>query len=261
MVFLLISMPFTLSHAVLAPPLVKLSGNRLPLAALAVGCMVPDLIRLFNSQLAGSTHQWSAMIYPNLWIGLGFTLLWYVIYRPALYRFLGIQKPLNLHTPVQVLLFLFASCLAIMIGTATHILWDGLTHVDGRTFAFHHFLSQKVTLWGAVYPMHMLLQIGSSIVALPVLGGFAWRYYQRYRQYRPVSSKIKRYFWSMFILAFCLGSWSVFDYLKYFDQALIISELYYFTGKSINEFSQAALTVLSLGCMLFLFLDRHRAMD
>jgi hypothetical protein len=40
-------MPFTLSHAVLAPPLAKLSRHTLPTAALAIGCMVPDLIRLF----------------------------------------------------------------------------------------------------------------------------------------------------------------------------------------------------------------------
>ena len=42
-------MPFTISHAVLAPPLSKLSGGRLPIAALAIGCMVPDLFRLFTN--------------------------------------------------------------------------------------------------------------------------------------------------------------------------------------------------------------------
>ena len=50
-------MPFTLSHAVLAPPLAKLSGNRLPLAALAIGCMVPDLIRLFVADAAGNNAR------------------------------------------------------------------------------------------------------------------------------------------------------------------------------------------------------------
>ena len=39
-------MPFTLSHAILAPPLSKLSGNRLPIAALAIGTMTPDLYRV-----------------------------------------------------------------------------------------------------------------------------------------------------------------------------------------------------------------------
>ena len=41
-------MPFTISHAVLAPPLAKLSGDRLPIAAIAIGCMTPDLHRLFT---------------------------------------------------------------------------------------------------------------------------------------------------------------------------------------------------------------------
>ncbi|WP_416172827.1 DUF4184 family protein, partial [Escherichia coli] len=39
-------MPFTLSHAILAPPIAKLSDQRLPVAALAIGCMTPDLFRL-----------------------------------------------------------------------------------------------------------------------------------------------------------------------------------------------------------------------
>jgi hypothetical protein len=37
-------MPFTISHAVLAPPLAKLSGDRLPIAAIAIGSMTPIFI-------------------------------------------------------------------------------------------------------------------------------------------------------------------------------------------------------------------------
>lgn len=254
-------MPFTLSHAVLAPPLAKLSGNRLPLAALAIGCMVPDLIRLFVADAAGYTHQWASILHPNLWIGLAFTLVWYLIYRPALYRFLGIHKPLNIHTPLQALIFLVSCSIAILLGTATHILWDGLTHADYRTFAFYNFLSQDITLFGNTYPVHLVLQIGTSILALPVLFWFSWRYYLHYRQHLKVSSKIKNYFWILFGLAFLAGAWSVYDYLSYFKPELISSELYFFTGKSINEFSQASLAIFSLGCILFLILDRKHLMD
>ena len=89
-------MPFTISHVVLAPPISKLTGYRLPISALAIGCMVPDLVRLFTSEDIHSTHLWSAWLYPNLLIGLGFCLLWYLIFRPACFRFLGIHKPIKI---------------------------------------------------------------------------------------------------------------------------------------------------------------------
>ncbi|ENU25615.1 hypothetical protein F992_03359 [Acinetobacter modestus] len=65
-------MPFTLSHAVLAPPLSKLSKGHLPVAALAIGCMTPDLHRLFTQETIALTHQWSGILFPNLPIGLFF---------------------------------------------------------------------------------------------------------------------------------------------------------------------------------------------
>ena len=156
-------MPFTLSHAVLAPPLSKLTGHRLPIAALAIGCMVPDLIRLFSNSQDAHTHLWRALIQPDLWMGLAFALLWYALYRPVIYRFLGIRHDLALHSFSSAIRFFISISLAILLGTATHIIWDGLTHVDFRTFAFHDWLSQNITLFQYSYPLHRILQIGSSI--------------------------------------------------------------------------------------------------
>ena len=137
-------MPFTLSHAVLAPPISKLTGHALPIAALAIGCMVPDLIRLFIDDQGNTTHLWTSIIYPDLWIGLGFCLLWYLIYRPVIYRFFGIQHDLKIDAFWSAVKFLIGVICAVIIGTATHIIWDGLTHVDFRTFAFKAFLSQNM---------------------------------------------------------------------------------------------------------------------
>ena len=58
-------MPFTLSHAVLAPPLARLSRGHLPIAALAIGCMTPDLYRLFTTETIALTHQWSGILFPQ----------------------------------------------------------------------------------------------------------------------------------------------------------------------------------------------------
>ena len=98
-------MPFTLSHAVLAPPLSKFSKGQLPIAALAIGCMAPDLYRLFTTETIALTHQWSGVLFPNLPIGLFFCLLWYLLYRPVIYRVLAIQHSLNIHSFDQFVAF------------------------------------------------------------------------------------------------------------------------------------------------------------
>ena len=138
-------MPFTLSHAVLAPPLSKLSKGHLPVAALAIGCMTPDLHRLFTQETIALTHQWSGILFPNLPIGLFFCLLWYLIYRPVSYRFLGIKDPIKISNFDDAVGFSLMNCFAIILGTATHLIWDGLTHLDFRTFAFKDY-SHKIFL-------------------------------------------------------------------------------------------------------------------
>lgn len=252
-------MPFTLSHAVLAPPISKLTGHMLPVAALAIGCMVPDLYRLFTQEQSNVTHLWTSLIHPNLWIGLGFCALWYGIYRPAMYRFVGIQHDLNLHSFGSVIKFIITVCVALIIGTATHLIWDGLTHIDFRTFAFRDFLAQSVNLLGQTYPMHRVLQIGTSALALPFLAWMSLHYYQKYQQHFKISPKIKTFAIGLVSLSLIMGNISVWDYARYIPSEVWQSDLYYFTGRAINEFSQTALITFTLGCILFLFFDRdHR---
>ena len=254
-------MPFTLSHAVLAPPLAKLSGQRLPIAALAIGCMLPDLHRLFTLRQDPTPHLWSALFYPNLFLGLMFCALWYLVYRPALYRFMGVYHPLNLNTIKSVLGFIGGMILALLIGNATHLIWDGLTHHDFRSFAFQDFLAQSVQLGTDIYPMHRVLQIGSSILALPFLLWMSLHYYRKHRQVNSVSTKIRVYAIALILLSIVFGGGSLWDYARYIPDATWQAELYYFMGRAINEFSQGVLLMLSLGCLLFLFLDFQGRME
>ncbi len=201
-------MPFTISHAVLAPPISKLTGHALPVAALAIGCMVPDLYRLFTQENSNTTHLWTSIIHPDLWIGLGFCLLWYLLYRPVIYRLSGIQHPLNIESFKSAVKFLIGVIAAVLVGTATHIIWDGLTHVDFRTFAFKDFLSQNLTLFNHQYPVHRILQIGSSIVVLPILLYMCLQYYRQHQQHHPISPKIKRFAVVLLLTSFAVGCFS-----------------------------------------------------
>lgn len=251
-------MAFTVSHAVLAPLLHHFFGRSLPIAAVAIGCMAPDLYRLFTQKHYFEPHQWDSIFSVTLWIGLIFCAVWYGLYRPTLYRLFGLQDPLAITNFKQSCIFFSMTIAAIVLGICTHLIWDGLTHVDFRTFVFHEFLAQSVNLFGHTYPMHRILQIGSSALALPFIIWMSWQYYQRHQQHLAVPQTVKYWGYAMVTLSLLIGLFSVLDYLRHIPTQYFQSGMYHITGRAINEFSQGFLITFSLSCILFLFLDRGR---
>lgn len=250
-------MPFTISHAVIAPPIAKLTGNRLPIAGLAIGSMTPDLYRLFTLAESDFSHHWSGIFIPNLMIGYGFCLFWYLLYRKFLFRFVGMSKPLEFNHSGSKIGFLLRLSLALLIGIATHLIWDGLTHADFRTFAFSGFLSQDISLMGHIYPMHRVLQIGTSALALPFIAWMGIHYYRSYRVVEPIPAKIYGYALALLALSLIAGVMGYQQLVQTLDAPISELDLYWFTGKAINHFSRYFLTVFSLGGLLFLVLDRR----
>ncbi|OTG71918.1 phospholipase [Acinetobacter sp. ANC 4169] len=247
-------MPFTLSHAVLAPPISKLTGNRLPIAALAIGTMVPDLFRLFTNADYNGSHQWSGLIIPDLLVGLLFCLIWYSLYRPMLFAFFGLNKPLNIQSLNRFCGFMLSMMAAILIGTTTHILWDGLTHVDFRTFAFKNFLMQPVNLLDHSYPLHRVLQIGLSALALPVLGWMIYRHHCQYRSADAVNQNIKCYVYAWSALSLLAGIASYVYFAESIYSEAFVHDLYSYVGKAINYFFRALLATFTGGSLIFLIL-------
>lgn len=245
-------MPFTISHAVLAPPLARLTKGKLPIAALAVGCMTPDLIRFFVNNNNNASHQWSAIIEPNLFVGLFFTALWYFFYRPMLYDFLILNDFIELPSWQKKIFFIVMIIVAIVIGIVTHLLWDGFTHADARTLVFYKPLSQNISVFGYTTSIHMLLQLLSSAIPLPIIGCMIYRYVKQYRV-SVLAIKIR----AIFILCIVLSVFSVLQ-IEYGDATFTLQRLqtdpYHTVGDSLVELLKGAwlgLTVTSVVYMLF----------
>lgn len=251
-------MPFTFSHAVLAPPLSKLSGGRLPVAALAIGCMTPDLYRILNETEIHLNHQWQGLIHPDLWVGLLFCFLWYCFYRPMLFRFLSIVDPLNIDSLSTFIRFSCYVILAVLLGTATHIIWDGFTHLDFRTIAFHETLAQSVSILGQNYPIHRVLQVGTSVIALPFLIWMSIDYLQKFRQPTELPSRLIRFSTSVLLISLFAGCFSYISRAKATQFHLQNTDLYHFIGFFLNGFSRGMLVSLTIGCIIFLILDKRR---
>lgn len=254
-------MPFTLSHAVLAPPISKLTGGRLPIGALAIGCMTPDLYRVLVKTEIYLNHQFKGVIYPDLLVGLFFCCLWYCLYRPLFFKLFNIHNPLIINSVPKFFQFLIWMVLAIIIGTATHIIWDGLTHLDFRTFAFRDFLAQPVNILNHIYPMHKVLQIGCSVIALPFLAWMGLHYFFKYRTTEPLNHKVQVFSLVLFTLSFLSGC------LYYIYEAKMVgvvpeqTDLYILIGFFMKAFTQASLVCFTLGCLIFGYLNHRKFFD
>jgi hypothetical protein len=168
--------PFTISHAAAVLPLQK---TRLPLAALMIGSMSPDFAYFLPGEpLREHTHS-IAGIFWFCW-PVSFAL-WFLFVRVLEQPTLALL-PDRWHArfvpsdrDVSFKAFALASA-AVVLGAATHILWDSFTHrgtaVVDAIPALH---SVAFYSHGWRVRWFTLLQHLSSIVGLLVLLIWAWR--------------------------------------------------------------------------------------
>lgn len=173
-------MPFTLSHAVVALPF-----RRTPLvaSAVAIGAMVPDfplLVPLIPVREAyAATHSWWGILTVDLVLGCLLLLLWRVLIRPAVTglapRVLRSRFPSPWDIPEAAGFSKGAGRLAsilisLVIGGATHVVWDLFTH-PGR--AGELLIPALAVNWGPL-PGYDWAQYLSSVVGLLILAIWAF---------------------------------------------------------------------------------------
>lgn len=141
-------MPFTPAHAVVALPFVR---TRLPIAAIAVGAMTPDVPLFFRVGIPYAlTHEWIGVLIVDLPLALALLLVWRIILRPATPQLVprwfadrcppswsdsasGWRETWGAHgeaarVRVGVIGLLV---LSLLIGISSHLIWDAFTH-EGR---------------------------------------------------------------------------------------------------------------------------------
>ena len=169
-------MPFTISHAAAVLPLKK---TRLPLAALMIGSMSPDYAYFLpGDPLRELTHSIAGIFWFCWPVSFGIWLLFIrVLEEPtrALLpdrwheRFVPSNKEISLPT------FALASA-AIVLGAATHILWDSFTHRGTAVVdAFPALHAVAFHFHGWRIRWFIVLQHLSSVLGLLVLLIWAWR--------------------------------------------------------------------------------------
>jgi uncharacterized protein DUF4184 len=167
-------MPFTPTHVLAILPVGALL-RRLPLSALAVGSMIPDL-PLFVPFLPGyaMTHSPVGIVTVCLPLGVAMLLAFqWIIKVPAISlfptwaqtRMTSCSRPLLIPSTG----FFFRVSLAVVLGAITHVVWDAFTHQGRWGTQLFPVLNQTTLILGWHVPGYKLFQYGSTIVALPVL--------------------------------------------------------------------------------------------
>ena len=177
-------MPFTPTHIIAIVPIAKFA-RRLPISALAIGSMIPDLPMFFPAISSyHASHSFPGLFLYCLPVGLIAFLFFQFAVKEACIALLPlfaqqrVQHLKQRHIPVTSGALFFV-VLAIVIGSATHVFWDSFTHKDGWATVHLSALNQTIDLAGYTLLGYKLLQYGSTLLFLPLLLLLACRWLRR----------------------------------------------------------------------------------
>jgi hypothetical protein len=179
-------MPFTFAHPAAAIPLLRPLGHFGVLSALVVGSITPDLWRFLPF---GITRLESHSLFGLLWFCLPVGLFVYVLFHLLLKGpLLGLLPPFAAsRLGAYTLRFQSlpsaswpAVVISLLLGAATHIAWDSITHSGTSTVRALPALDAHLFSVGD-YPVYVfkVLQHGSAAVGLLLLVWWSWWWLRR----------------------------------------------------------------------------------
>jgi len=173
--------PFTLAHPLAIVPFAR---TKLAFSALVIGAMSPDFEYLIRArQDSHSAHSLVGLIVFCLPASLLMLWLWHGLLKRPLIELLP-----NRHQGLlQPYLDSFAwgakqqfalHCVAVLIGSATHVAWDSFTHPWGRPVQAMSWMEATVIPMpvGPSIAPYKALQYGSSLGGTGLLAMIYWRW-------------------------------------------------------------------------------------
>ncbi len=168
-------MPFTVAHAAAVLPLRK---TRLPMAAMMIGSMSPDFSYFTPFTIGLMTHTLAGLFWFCLPVGFLAWLFFVRVLEPPTIALLPAGWRQRV-TPSETTLtgpLLLKVAGAILVGAATHLLWDSFTHSQTPVAeALPVLRDVTVEIFGKQLSVYRFLQYLSSVVGLAALVIWAWR--------------------------------------------------------------------------------------
>jgi len=187
-------MPFTVSHVAAAIPFQR---TRLVPSALVIGCMAPDFEYFLRFSPGGTFgHTLLGIFVLDLPLALIALWLYHSYAKEPLYTWLpeSMRRRIRLgptSQPVKDFSQFALVLLSILVGMATHILWDSFTHRRFWPYRHWQFLHKKIQLpvYGPLEYVRVIEHASTVIGALVLLFWFLhW-----FRKTAPIQPETTQY--------------------------------------------------------------------
>lgn len=172
-------MPYTLAHPVAAIPFALAMRARAVASALAIGTMIPDAWYLVPGLGRAFSHSALGLLGFCLPAGVLAYLLFHLLLKEPLLQLLPRDIAARARAyactglPRAAWLAVLGS---LLIGAATHLVWDAFTHEGPRMTHLLPGLFEPAFHFGS-HPVlvSQLLQHGSTLLGSAFLAGWTWR--------------------------------------------------------------------------------------
>lgn len=131
-------MPFTFCHPAIVLPF-SYRQKRISMVGLIVGSMIPDFEYFIRMKVASMhSHTWPGIFWFDLPLGLMVAFIYQLVVRDRLIdnlptalnrRFSQYKSESGRSYSIK---YAIVVAVCILIGAASHILWDGFTHPHGK---------------------------------------------------------------------------------------------------------------------------------
>jgi len=164
-------MPFTFSHPAIVLPLTYLPRQWFSLTGLVIGSLTPDFEYFLRMRIKSNySHTIDGLFWFDLPLGLLLAFIFHNIVRDKLFdnlptilksRFLAFRQfDWNKHFKRNWIVV----TISILIGAASHILWDSFTHDHGYFVQTIPTLQNSVDFLGWQIPILKILQHSSTLI-------------------------------------------------------------------------------------------------
>lgn len=180
-------MPFTLAHPVAAIPLKKYLGDYGALSALFIGAIVPDFVYMMPPEFVYyyrlESHTLMGLIKVCIPLGLLFYYFYHLLMAPVIVSAFpeALRRKLPRHLSLgqcPPLNSAHAIIVSLVIGSATHLLWDAFTHERHFPQYIELLRTPLMSIDGyPIMPFRVIQHVSTVLGTLLVLW-WIWRWFR-----------------------------------------------------------------------------------
>jgi hypothetical protein len=169
-------LPFTFSHPAAVLPLAYLPKRWISMTGLVIGSLAPDFEYFLRMRISRQySHSWTGMFWFELPLSIIACFIFHYIIRDHMINNLPgfLRNRLTTFKDFNWIKYFKKNFIvvifSILIGVATHILWDGFTDMHGQFVLLFDRLKDVIIVDGFEIPLYKILQHTSTLLGAIII--------------------------------------------------------------------------------------------